>query len=160
MTKKTGYIRNAVDSNDWKIPNHPIDGRLQSEVQVWPDKLEVVASFCYLCDILSAWKMSVNRRSLLEWKPPGRSSGSYKQFSHSATSLPRSQVICTSLVRGAMLHASKICPLTKPNIQQLQRNDWALIRQICNIKPKAVAMRRLRELLAKLELKDIDFILR
>ena len=31
----------------------PIDGRPQSEVQVGPDKLEVVASFCYLGDMLS-----------------------------------------------------------------------------------------------------------
>ena len=31
----------------------PIDGRLQNEVQVGPDKLEVVAS-CYLGDMLSA----------------------------------------------------------------------------------------------------------
>ena len=33
---------------------HPIEGRTQSEVQVRPDKLEVVASFCYLGDMLSA----------------------------------------------------------------------------------------------------------
>ena len=32
----------------------PLDGRPQKEVQVWPDKLEVVASFCYLGDMLSA----------------------------------------------------------------------------------------------------------
>ena len=32
----------------------PIDGRQQNEVQVGPDKLEVVASFCYLDDMLSA----------------------------------------------------------------------------------------------------------
>ena len=32
----------------------PIDSRPQSEVQVGPDKLEVVASFCYLGDMLSA----------------------------------------------------------------------------------------------------------
>ena len=32
----------------------PLDGRPQSEVQVGPDKLEVVASFCYLGDMLSA----------------------------------------------------------------------------------------------------------
>ena len=32
----------------------PIDGRPQSEVQVGPDKLEVVASFCYLGDMPSA----------------------------------------------------------------------------------------------------------
>ena len=33
---------------------HPLDGRPQKEVQVGPDKLEVVASFCYLGDMLSA----------------------------------------------------------------------------------------------------------
>ena len=33
---------------------HPIDGRPQNEVQVRSDKLEVVASFCYLGDMLSA----------------------------------------------------------------------------------------------------------
>ena len=32
----------------------PLDGRSQKEVQVGPDKLEVVASFCYLGDMLSA----------------------------------------------------------------------------------------------------------
>ena len=32
----------------------PIDSRPQSEVQVGPDKLEVVASYCYLDDMLLA----------------------------------------------------------------------------------------------------------
>ena len=32
----------------------PIDGRPQSEVQVGPDKLDMVASFFYLGDMLSA----------------------------------------------------------------------------------------------------------
>ena len=32
----------------------PLDGRPQKEVQVGPDKLEVVVSFCYLGDMLSA----------------------------------------------------------------------------------------------------------
>ena len=32
----------------------PLDGRPQTEVQIKPDKLEVVASFCYLGDMLSA----------------------------------------------------------------------------------------------------------
>ena len=32
----------------------PTDGRPQSEVQVIPDKLEMVTSFCYLDDMLSA----------------------------------------------------------------------------------------------------------
>ena len=33
---------------------HPLDDRPQREVQVGPDKLEMVASFCYLGDMLSA----------------------------------------------------------------------------------------------------------
>ena len=33
---------------------HPNEGRLQSEVQVGPDKLVVVVSFCYCGDMLSA----------------------------------------------------------------------------------------------------------
>ena len=32
----------------------PLDGRPQREVQVGADKLEVVASFCYIGDMLSA----------------------------------------------------------------------------------------------------------
>ena len=34
----------------------PIDRRPQSEIKVGPGKLEVVASFCYLGDMLSAGK--------------------------------------------------------------------------------------------------------
>ena len=38
-----------------------------------------------------------------------------------------------------MLHASETWPLTKKNLQRLQRNDRAMIRQICSIKPDDVA---------------------
>ena len=49
----------------------PIDGRPQSEVQVGPDKLEVVASFCYLGDMLSAGggcEMAVTTCVKTAWK--------------------------------------------------------------------------------------------
>ena len=59
-----------------------------------------------------------------------------------------------------MLHASETWPLTKTNLQRLQRNDRAIIRQICSIKPEYVAMVKLSKLLAKLELEDLDLILR
>ena len=42
----------------------------------------------------------------------------------------------------------------------LQRNDRAMIRQICSIKPKDVATLRSSELMAKLELDELDLILR
>ena len=55
-----------------------------------------------------------------------------------------------------MYHASETWPLTKTN---LQRNDRAMIRQICSIKSEDVATVRSRELRAKLELEDLDLIL-
>ena len=56
-----------------------------------------------------------------------------------------------------MLHASETWPLAKTN---LQRNDRAMIRQICSIKPEDVATVVSSELLAKFELKGLDLILR
>ena len=56
-----------------------------------------------------------------------------------------------------MLHASEARPLTKTN---LQRNNRAMTRQICSIKPEDVATIRSSELLAKLELEDLNLILR
>ena len=49
----------------------PIDSRPQNEVQVGPDKLEVVASFCYLGDMLSAGggcEIEVTTRVKTAWK--------------------------------------------------------------------------------------------
>ena len=59
-----------------------------------------------------------------------------------------------------MLHASETWALTKTN---LQRNDRAMIRQVCSIKLQNVsdvATVRSSELLAKLGLEDLNLILR
>ena len=66
---------------------------------------------------------------------------------------------CIQLL-GAERHACETWPLTKTNLQHLQGNDRAVIRQICSIMPEDVAMVRSSELLAKLELEDLDLILR
>ena len=63
--------------------------------------------------------------------------------------------VYSSCVRSAMLHASETWPLTKTNLQRLQLNDRAMIRQICSIKPEDVARVRSSELLANLQLEDI-----
>ena len=75
MAANFRFIRNAAGYNDKSclcapcMGNAlPIDGRPQSEVQVGPDKLEVVASFCYLGDMLSAGggcKITVTTRGSL-----------------------------------------------------------------------------------------------
>ena len=116
----------------------PIDGRPQSEVQVGPDKLEVIASFCYLGDMLSAgggceitvttcvktaWKKFRELLPVLTSRNP-----SYKTHGH----------VYIPCVRSAMLHASETWPLTKMNLQRLLCNDRAMIRQICSIKPEDV----------------------
>ena len=67
----------------WCIGNaRPTDGRQQSEVQVGPDKLEVVASFCYLGGLLSAGGGCEIMVTSRDKKQPGRSSGSYYLSSH------------------------------------------------------------------------------
>ena len=65
--------------------------------------------------------------------------------------------VYSSCVRRAMLHASETWPLTKTN---MQHNNRAMIRQICSIKPEDVATVRSSELLAKLELEDLNLIFR
>ena len=59
-----------------------------------------------------------------------------------------------------MLHANVTWPLTKPNLQCLQRNDRAMIRQICNVRPQDIVTTRSSELLARLGIEDLDLILK
>ena len=59
-----------------------------------------------------------------------------------------------------MSHANETWPLTKMNLQSVPCNDRAMIRQICSIKPEVVATVRSSGLLAKLQLEDLDLILK
>ena len=68
--------------------------------------------------------------------------------------------VYSSCVRSAMLHASETWPLTKPNLQRLQRNDRAMIRQICNVRRQDVVTTRSNELLGRLGVGDLDLILK
>ena len=163
--KKCSGLQRLTPNPDYRSARcmgnaRPIDGRPQSELQVGPDKLVVVASFCYLGDMLSAGggcEMAVTTHVKTAWKKfrellPLLTSRhlSYKTRGH----------VYSSCVRSAMLHASETWPLTKTNLQRLQRNDRAMIRQICSIKPEDVARVRSSELLAKLQLEDLHLILR
>ena len=59
-----------------------------------------------------------------------------------------------------MLHASETWLLTKLNLQRLQRNDRAMIRQICNVRPQDIITIRSNELLVRLGIEDLDLILK
>ena len=57
--KKCSWLKCLTKDPDYRCTwcqrtASPLDSRPQREVQVWPDKLEMVASFCYLGDMLSA----------------------------------------------------------------------------------------------------------
>ena len=112
----------------------PLDGRPQREFQVRPDKLEVVASFCYLGHMHSAagsCELSITTCVKTAWKK-------FKELLPVLSSRHHSFKTCgcvnSSCVRSAVLHASEIWPLIKPNLQGLKRNDRVMIRQICNVK--------------------------
>ena len=73
--KCSGLKRLTKDPNyrcTWCLGTaHSLDGRPQKEVQVGPDKLEVVAFFCYLGEMLSAaggCELSTTTRVKTAWK--------------------------------------------------------------------------------------------
>ena len=80
----------------------------------------------------------------------------FQGYGRFGTSLYKPHVY-SSCVGSDMLHASETWPLTKTT---LQRNDKAMIRQIYSIKPEDVATVRSSKLQAKLELEDLNLILR
>ena len=163
--KKCSGLRRLTEDPDYRCTRCkgtacPLDGRPQREVQVGPDKLEVVASFCYLGDMLSAaggCELSTTTRVKTAWKK-------FKELKPVLSSChlsfkTRGRVYSTC-VRSAMLHASETWPVTKPCLQRLQRKDRAMITQICNVKPQDTATIRSIELLAWLGFEDLDLILK
>ena len=84
----------------------PIDRRPQKEVQVKPDKLEVVASFCYLGDMLSVsggCELAMITRVKTAWKK-------FKELlpvlSSRHLSYKTRGYVYSSCIRNAILHAS------------------------------------------------------
>ena len=105
--KKCSGLKRLTEDPDYRCTlcqgtAHPLDGRPQREVQVRPDKLEVIASFCYLGDMLSAaggCKLSTNNTC----------ENGLEEVQGTATSslfmppLFQDMAVCTALVCGAGL---------------------------------------------------------
>ena len=126
---------------------------------VRPDKLELVASFCYLGNMLSragGCELSTTTHVKTTWVM-------LKELLlvlSSRPSLSRRGHLYSSCVQSALLHASETWPSTKPNLQHLQRKDRAMIRKICNVKPQDIVIIRSNELLAWHGIEDLDLILK
>ena len=128
----------------------PLDGRPHREVQIGPDKL------CFLGDMLSATggcELSTTTCVKTAWKK-------FKELLPVLSSLHPSFNVYSFCVWSALLHASETWPLTKLNLQHLQRNNRAMIRQICNVKPQDIVTTRSSELVARLGIEDLDLILK
>ena len=114
----------------------------------------------YLGDMLSAaggCELSTTTRVKTAWK---RFKDLLPVLSSRHLSFKTCGHVYSSCVRSAMLHASETWPLTKPNLQHLQRNDRAMIRQICNVRPQDIVTTRSSELLVQLGIEDLDLILK
>ena len=68
--------------------------------------------------------------------------------------------VYSSCVWSTLLHASETWPLTKSNLQRLQQNDRAMIKQICNVKLQDIVTITSNELLARLVIEDLDLVLK
>ena len=163
--KKCSGLKRLTEDPDYRCTRcqgtaRPLDDRPQKEVQIGPDKLGVVASFCCLGDMLSAAggrELSTTTRVKTAWKKIKELKPVLSSCHFSFKTRGR---VYSSYVRSAMLHASETWPATKPCLQRLHRNDRAMIRQICNIKPQDTATVRSTELLARLGIEDLDLILK
>ena len=163
--RKCSGLKRLVEDPDFRCARcqgtaRPIDGRPQKEVQVGADKLEVVALFCYLGDMLFAGggcELACTTRIKTAWKK-------FRELlpiliSRHLTEKTRERIYST-YVGSAMLHASEAWALTAPVLQRLQRNDRAMIRQICNIKALDTSVVRSIDLLNRLDIESVDLILR
>ena len=128
--KKCSWLKRLKKDSDYRYTRcqgtaRPLDGRPQKEVQVGPDKLEVVASFCYLGDMLSAAGGCEHSTTTLVKTACKKFKDLLPVLSSRHLSFKTRGRMYSSCVRSAMLYASETWPLTKPNLLRLQRNDKA-----------------------------------
>ena len=120
MHKKRSGLKRFTDDPDYSCTRcqrtvRSLDDRPQRGVQVGPDKLEVVVSFCCLGDLLSAavgCELLTTTRVKTVWKK-------FKELTPALSSRHLFFLrVYSSYVRSAMLHASETWPLTKPSLQR------------------------------------------
>ena len=124
-----------ISSLPWWAGVHPINGRPFKEVEVGDCVPEAVDRFCYLGDMLSAGggcMAAATARCRCPW-------GKFRENLPLLTSKPvpfdlRGRLF-SSNVRSSMLHGTETWPMTSDTLHRLCRNDRAMIRWICGVKP-------------------------
>ena len=131
----------------------PIDARPEHSMPLDGYNLEVVDSFCYLGDKVSAGggcSQSILNRTRVAW---GKFHDLLPLLTCRSLSLSTRGKLYSTCVRSAMLHATESMALTVNDSSKLQKIDRAMIRWICHVKLKD----RVRSdiLLGKLGIPDI-----
>ena len=135
----------------------PIDGRPMDSVAVDGQQLAVVDSFWYLGDNIFAGggcEAATVNRIRAAW---GKFWELLPILSSKSLSLhTRGRVYC-SCIRGAMLYACECWPLKQTDLDRLLRNEKAMLRWMCAVKPTDVI--NTQDLSLRLGVDDLDVAL-
>ena len=163
--KKCSGLKTLSEDLSYECPRcrgvpgkRPVDGRPFKEVEVGDCVLEAVDRFCYLGDMLSAGggcMAAATARCRCAW-------GKFRENLPLLTSKPvpfdlRGRLF-SSNVRSSMLHGTETWPMTSAALHRLCRNDRAMIRWICGVKPSDDPS--MDELHAKLGICDLAILVR
>ena len=163
--KKCSGLKTLSEDLSYECPRcrgvpgvRPVDGRPFKEVEVGDCVLEAVDRFCYLGDMLSAGggcMAAATARCRCAW-------GKFRENLPLLTSKPvpfdlRGRLF-SSNVRSSMLHGTETWPMTSAALHRLCRNDHAMIRWICGVKPSDYPS--MDELHAKLGICDLAILVR
>ena len=163
--KKCSGLKTLSEDLSYECPRcrgvpgvRPVDGRPFKEVEVGDCVLEAVDRFCYLGDMLSAGggcMAAAIARCRCAW-------GKFRENLPLLTSKPvpfylRGRLF-SSNVRSSMLHGTETWPMTSAALHRLCRNDRAMIRWICGVKPSDDPS--MDELHAKLGICDLAILVR
>ena len=136
----------------------PIDGRPFKEVEVGDSVLEAVDRFCYLGDMLSAGggcEAAAIARCKSAW---GKFRADLPLLTARALPSKVRGRLYGSNVRNSMLHGVETWPMTSAALHRLCRNDRAMIRWMCRVKPSDDIP--MDELHAKLGIDDLTVLVR
>ena len=162
--KKCSNIKGSLkQDSSYKCPRcqgtaRPIDGRPIQEAKIGEDTLEVVAEFCYLGDMLSAGgdcELAAIKRCKAAW-------GKFRELLPLLTNrhlpLTTRGRVYSACIRSVMLYGTETWATSASTLHRLRRNDRAMMRWICRVKPEDQVSSDL--ILTRLGIRDIGDVLR
>ena len=163
--KKCSGLKTIVKDPTYQCPRcrgdpgvRPIDGRPFKVVQVGESELENVDRFCYLGDMLSAGggcMAAATARCRSAW---GKFREHVPLLTARALPFKLKGRLFSSNVRSSMLHATETWPMSSDACHKLCRNDRAMVRWICGVRPSDEP--NMEELHKKLGLEDLTILIR